>query len=92
VQPAWQRSPRSAASSPLTRRTGFVDSIAGESKHILLAGHFPHLPRLLGRLTSGNSEADPVDFPLKGSLLSKRIRLDKWLERVETSDPNPRDW
>ncbi len=35
-----------------------LDSLEGETKHILLAGHFPHLPRVLGRLTTGNPDAE----------------------------------
>lgn len=57
-----------------------VDSIAGESKHILLAGHFPHFPRLLGCLTSGNPQAHPVDFPLNGIVALEEVD-GKWIER-----------
>ena len=57
-----------------------VDSIAGETSHILLAGHFPQLPRLLGRLTTGNPEADPVDFPLNGIVALEDVD-GKWVER-----------
>jgi phosphohistidine phosphatase len=39
------------------------DRLAGESRVILLAGHFPHLPRLLQELT-GDAAAAP--FPLHG--------------------------
>ena len=57
-----------------------VDSIAGETRHILLAGHFPHLPRLLGRLTTGDAHADPGDFPLNGIVALEPIDR-KWIER-----------
>jgi phosphohistidine phosphatase len=57
-----------------------VDAIAGETKHILLAGHFPHLPRLLGRLTTGHPEANPVDFPLNGIVALEDVE-GKWVER-----------
>ena len=57
-----------------------VDSIAGEAKHILLAGHFPHLPRLLGRLVTGNPDADPGQFPLNGVVALEQVD-GKWVER-----------
>ena len=57
-----------------------VDSIAGETKHILLAGHFPHLPRLLGRLMTGRPDADPVAFPLNGIVALESVD-GIWLER-----------
>lgn len=57
-----------------------VDSIAGETKHILLAGHFPHLPRLLGRLMAGNPDADPGPFPLNGVVALEQVD-GKWVER-----------
>ena len=57
-----------------------VDSIAGETKHILLAGHFPHLPRLLGRLVTGNPDADPGQFPLNGVVALEYVDT-RWVER-----------
>ena len=57
-----------------------VDAVGTETKHILLAGHFPHLPRLLGRLTTGNAEAHPVDFPLNGIVALEDVN-GKWVER-----------
>ncbi len=57
-----------------------VESIAGESKHILLAGHFPHLPRLLGLLTSAHPNAQPVAFPLNGIVALEDVD-GKWIER-----------
>lgn len=57
-----------------------VDSLAGATEHVLLAGHFPHLPRLLARLTTGNPEADPVDFPLNGIVALEEVG-GKWVER-----------
>lgn len=57
-----------------------VDAIAGETRHILLAGHFPHLPRLLGRLTTGDDRADPGEFPLNGIVALEPIDR-KWIER-----------
>jgi phosphohistidine phosphatase len=57
-----------------------VDSLAGETKNVLLAGHFPHLPRVLGRLTTGNPDADPVDFPLNG-IVALEEAGGRWVER-----------
>jgi phosphohistidine phosphatase len=57
-----------------------IDSIAGETTHILLAGHFPHLPRLLGRLVTGNPDAAPGQFPLNGVVALEHVD-GKWLER-----------
>jgi phosphohistidine phosphatase len=40
----------------------FRDRLLGETRDILLAGHFPHLPRLRALLAGGNEE----DFPAHG--------------------------
>ena len=57
-----------------------VDSIAGETRHMLIAGHFPHLPRLLGRLLTGDPDANPADFPLNGIVALEETN-GKWVER-----------
>jgi phosphohistidine phosphatase len=57
-----------------------VDAIAGQGGSIMLAGHFPHLPRLLGRLLSGNPEGGPADFPLNGMVAIEDVE-GKWVER-----------
>jgi len=41
------------------------DRLAGESRDVLIAGHFPHLPKLLALLT-GEPEGSPGDFPPHG--------------------------
>ena len=41
------------------------DRLRGESRDILIAGHFPHLPRLLSLLL-GEPEGTAGDFPLHG--------------------------
>ena len=46
----------------------------------MLAGHFPHLPRLLGRLLTGDAEAGPADFPLNGIVALEELE-GKWVER-----------
>jgi len=65
---------------PTDPTSWIADSIAGATKPILLVGHFPHLPRLLGRLTTGNPEADPADFPLNGIVALEDVG-GKWMER-----------
>jgi phosphohistidine phosphatase len=57
-----------------------VDALEGDTRQILLTGHFPHLPRLLGRLTTGNAEAGPVDFPLNGIVALEHVN-GEWVER-----------
>ena len=57
-----------------------VDAIAGETGSLLLAGHMPHLPRLLGRLLSGDPEAGPRAFPLNG-IVALEEAGGKWVER-----------
>jgi phosphohistidine phosphatase len=41
------------------------DRLRGESRNVLIAGHFPHLPRLLTLLISGPQHA-AVGFPQHG--------------------------
>lgn len=58
-----------------------ADAIAGETKPILLVGHFPHLPRLLGTLTTGDVDADPASFPLNGLVALENVAgvwVEKW--------------
>jgi phosphohistidine phosphatase len=57
-----------------------VDAIAEQPGSILLAGHFPHLPRLLGRLLTGNPECGSADFPLNGMVALEQA-AGKWMER-----------
>ena len=57
-----------------------VDAMAGETRHVLLAGHFPHLPRLFGRLVTGGVDADPGDFPLNGIIALEDVE-GRWIER-----------
>jgi phosphohistidine phosphatase len=40
------------------------DRLHGETRDIMVAGHFPHLPRLLALLITGGEAG--VDFPLHG--------------------------
>jgi phosphohistidine phosphatase len=42
----------------------FQDRLRGETRDLVVAGHFPHLPRLLARLLGREEAADT--FPLNG--------------------------
>ena len=57
-----------------------IDAISGQAGSVMLAGHFPHLPRLLGRLLSGDAEGRPGDFPLNGIVALEEVE-GKWVER-----------
>jgi phosphohistidine phosphatase len=41
------------------------DRLRGETRDVLIAGHYPHLPRLLTLLLTGRANA-PVTFPQHG--------------------------
>ena len=57
------------------------DRLRGESRDILIAGHFHHLPRLLELLTSGGDVA-VSQFPLHGAVaLETSDGGDTWEER-----------
>jgi phosphohistidine phosphatase len=55
------------------------DALEGETREILVAGHMPHLARLLSRLTAGGDPA-AADFPLHGCVALERIG-ERWEER-----------
>jgi len=57
-----------------------ADAIVGDTRGMLLAGHFPHMPRLLARLLTGDPDAGPVDFPLNGIVAIEEVE-GKWIER-----------
>ncbi len=40
------------------------DRLRGETRNVLITGHFPHLPRLLAVLVTGGEAS--VDFPVNG--------------------------
>jgi len=62
------------------------DRLAGETRDVLIAGHFPHLPRLLGLLT-GEPDGSPGDFPPHGIVaLAPRDEL-TWTELWRLSSP-----
>ena len=63
--------------------TWILEALEGETRHIALAGHFPHLPRLLGKLLSGRDDR-PADFPLNGLVTLENVE-GKWVERWRLS-------
>jgi phosphohistidine phosphatase len=59
--------------------TWIRDRIRGESRDILIAGHFPHLPRLLGLLVGSGADVQ-VQFPLHGVVaLESRDEGETWV-------------
>jgi phosphohistidine phosphatase len=57
----------------------FRDRLLGETRDIIVAGHFPHLPRLLALLVTGGEAG--VDFPVHGCVaLVSNDEGDTWNE------------
>jgi phosphohistidine phosphatase len=56
-----------------------ADAVAGEEKTIMLVGHFPHLPRLLALLSTGNPDVRAADFPIHGIVALEELN-GKWIE------------
>jgi phosphohistidine phosphatase len=56
-----------------------LDAIAGESRDVMLVGHFPHLPQLLGLLLAGDPVPARATFPLHG-VVALELRDGKWSE------------
>ena len=55
------------------------DRLRGETRDVLLAGHFPYLPRLLALLVTGGEAG--VDFPLNGVVALETVDAgDTWRE------------
>jgi phosphohistidine phosphatase len=56
------------------------DRLRGETSDILIAGHYPHLPRLLSLLLTGRDDAS-VAFPLHGVVaLRSDDQGETWIE------------
>ncbi len=51
----------------------------GESKDIMLVGHFPHLPQLLAHLISGSPKTASAAFPMNGMVALENLN-GKWIE------------
>jgi phosphohistidine phosphatase len=65
---------------PTDPTTWIIDAISGETRDIMLVGHFPHMPRLLAALLGKHGDAAPADFPLHGVVALERVE-DKWIEK-----------
>jgi phosphohistidine phosphatase len=59
----------------------FADRVKGETRDILIAGHYPHLPRLLQLMTSGSAGSSRGAFPQHGVVaLESRDEGNTWSE------------
>ena len=62
------------------------DRLRGETKDILIAGHYPHLPRLTSLLLSEGDDASSV-FPLHGVVaLRSDDQGETWIEEWRLAD------
>jgi len=71
---------------PTDPTSWIVDVITGEPRDVMLVGHFPHLPRLLGVCLAGRADAGPAEFPLHGVVALDRegyTWTEKWRLRAE---------
>ena len=59
--------------------TWMRDQLSGETRTIVLVGHMPHLPRLLGLLVTGNTHAEDLLFPQNGCV-ALGAEGDRWQE------------
>ena len=67
--------------SPDDPPSSLRDRLRGETRDILIAGHFPHLPRLL-TLLLGGAAAAPAAFPLHGVVALESLdEGETWVER-----------
>lgn len=55
-------------------------TVAREERDVMLVGHFPHLPRLLALLLTGDDEAGPAEFPLHG-MVALEDSGGRWVEK-----------
>jgi phosphohistidine phosphatase len=55
------------------------DRLLGETRHVLIVGHMPHLPRLLRALVGEDPDASPRTFPMHG-LVTLEADADRWKE------------
>ena len=66
------------------------DRLRGETRDLLIAGHFPHLPRLLTLLVT-NRDEPLISFPLHGVVAIEREDADEtWTEMWRIGEGS--DW
>jgi phosphohistidine phosphatase len=62
------------------------DRLRDESRDVLIAGHFPHLPRLLALLVNGREEPR-TSFPVHGIVAVETSDGETWVERWRLECP-----
>lgn len=71
------------------------DHLLGEWRPVMVVGHMPNLPRVLGLLTTGDDNAR-AEFPLNGLVVLERVGDARvWTERGRLSGDavaSPDDW
>jgi phosphohistidine phosphatase len=55
------------------------DRLSGESRQVVVVGHFPHLPRVVQALKR-DAGASTIDFPVHGAIALEEVE-DGWVER-----------
>jgi phosphohistidine phosphatase len=60
------------------------DHLLGETRPVMIVGHMPNLPRVLGFLTTGDDNAR-AEFPLNGFVCLERDGDAPWTERWRVS-------
>lgn len=64
------------------------DRLRGEIADTLVAGHYPHLPRLLTLLLTGRDDGEPVAFPQHGVVaLRSDDHGETWVEEWRIAEP-----
>ena len=65
---------------PDDRPRTMIQALSDVRGDLLIVGHMPNLPRLLGALTTGDLDAAPP-FPLHGIVALERVEDGRWEER-----------
>jgi len=61
------------------------DRLVGDTREVMLVGHFPSLPRILHLLVTGRADGESNAFPLHG-LVQLRADGDRWVIEWESED------
>jgi phosphohistidine phosphatase SixA len=72
---------------PSDSTTRIISTIAGEHADLMLVGHFPQMPQLLGHLLHGLA-SPPVVFPKNGMVALENVD-GVWVERWRTEAISP---